>query len=127
MRGAKLSQQKVAEDPIRSRVLAFKCIVTQSAILRQPDRHGCFHGEVITQVHPGMSVTEVQTIMGPQEGYRKIGNYEIYSYYNKLISGWSWDRADYNYIFEDGKLVQYGAGEIRQNQNTGVVFIVPPR
>jgi len=74
-----------------------------------------------------MSVTEVQTIMGPQEGYRKIGNYEIYSYYNKLISGWSWDRADYNYIFEDGKLVQYGAGEIRQNQNTGVVFIVPPR
>jgi len=87
--------------------------------------YGCFHGEVITQVHPGMSVSDVQKIMGPQEGYRKVGDYEIYSYYNKMISGWSWDRADYYYVFENGKLVQYGAGEIRQNKVTGAVFIVP--
>lgn len=88
---------------------------------------GCFHGEVITQVHPGMSVNEVQDIMGSQEGYRQVGDYEVYSYYNKLISGWGWDRADYHYVFKDGKLVAYGAGEIRQNKNTGVVFIVPLR
>ncbi len=72
-----------------------------------------------------MSIVEVQSILGNQEGYRKVGDYEIYSYYNKLISGWAWDRADYHYIFENGKLIAYGAGEIRQNQNTGVVFIVP--
>jgi hypothetical protein len=86
---------------------------------------GCFHGEKITQVQPGMSIEEVKSIMGPQEGYKKIGEYEIYSYYNKLISGWAWDKADYHYIVKDGKVVEYGAGEIRQNQNTGVVFIVP--
>lgn len=86
---------------------------------------GCFHGEKIREVHPGMSVEELRSIMGPQEGYRKIGDYEIYSYYNKLISGWAWDRADYHYVVRDGIIVEYGAGEIRQNQNTGVVFIMP--
>lgn len=88
---------------------------------------GCFHGELITQVRPDMSFEEVKAIMGPPEGYRKDGDYEVYSYYNKLISGWAWDRADYHYIVKDGKVVQYGAGEIRQNQQTGVVFIVPIR
>ena len=88
---------------------------------------GCFHGEVITQVHPGMSIDQVQEVMGKPEGYRKVGDQEVYSYYNKLISGWGWDRADYHYVVKDGELVAYGAGEIRQNQNTGVVFIVPLR
>jgi hypothetical protein len=88
---------------------------------------GCFHGERITEVHPDMSFEEVKAIMGPPEGYRKDGDYEVYSYYNKIISGWAWDRADYHYIVKDGKVVQYGAGEIRQNQKTGVLFIVPIR
>ena len=87
---------------------------------------GCTHGEKITRVQPGMPIEEVKAIMGPQEGYKKIGEYEIYSYYNKVISGWNTrNRADYHYIVKDGKVVGYGAGEIRQNQNTGVVFIVP--
>ncbi len=86
---------------------------------------GCFHGEKITRIQPGMSVQELKNIMGPQEGYKKIGDYEIYSYYNKLISGWAHSRADYHYIVKDGKIVEYGAGEIRQNNNTGIVFIVP--
>lgn len=86
---------------------------------------GCFHGELITRVQPDMAIEDVKAIMGPQEGYRKIGDYEVYSYYNKLISGWAWNRADYHYVVKDGKVIQYGAGEIRQNQNTGVVFIIP--
>jgi hypothetical protein len=86
---------------------------------------GCFHGEKISRISPGMTVQELYAEMGKQEGYRKIGDYEVYSYYNKLISGWSWDRADYHYIVKDGKIVEYGAGEIRQNQANGVVFIVP--
>jgi len=85
----------------------------------------CFHGEKIREVHPGMSLEKLHSIMGPQEGYKKIGDYEVYSYYNKLISGWAWDRADYHYVVRDGIIVEYGAGEIRQNQNTGVVFIMP--
>jgi hypothetical protein len=86
---------------------------------------GCFHGEKITSIQPGMTIDQVKAIMGPQEGYKKIGEYEVYSYYNKLISGWAWDRADYHYVYKDGILVEYGAGKILQNQNTGVVFIMP--
>lgn len=74
-----------------------------------------------------MTIDQVKSIMGSQEGYKKIGDYEVYSYYNKLISGWGWDRADYHYVYKDRILVEYGAGEIRQNQNTGVVFILPLR
>ena len=51
--------------------------------------YGCFHGEVITQVQPGMSFEQVKSIMGSQEGYKRVGDYEVYSYYNKLISGWA--------------------------------------
>lgn len=87
--------------------------------------YGCFHGEKITRIQPNMTVEQVKSIMGSQEGYKRIGEYEVYSYYNKLISGWAWDRADYHYVYKDGVLVAYGAGEIRQNQNTGVVFIMP--
>ena len=87
--------------------------------------YSCFHGELIRDVQPGMTVEEVKSIMGPQEGYKKIGEYEVYSYYNKLISGWAWDRADYHYLYKNRVLVEYGAGEIRQNHNTVVVFIVP--
>lgn len=87
--------------------------------------YGCCHGEKITRVQPGMTVEQVKAIMGTQEGYKKIGEYEVYSYYNKLISGWAWDRADYHYVYKNGVLTEYGAGEIRQNQNTGVVFIIP--
>lgn len=86
---------------------------------------GCFHGEKISRVYPGMSVGDLHSIMGQQEGYKRVGDYEVYSYYNKLISGWAWDRADYHYIIKDGKVVEYGAGTIRQNKNTGVVFIMP--
>lgn len=40
--------------------------------------YGCFHGEKITRVQPGMTVEQVKTIMGPQEGYKKFGDYEVY-------------------------------------------------
>jgi hypothetical protein len=64
---------------------------------------GCFHGEKIGRVYPGMPVEELHSMMGHQEGYKEIGDYEVYSYYNKLISGWAWDRADYHYIVPERK------------------------
>lgn len=88
---------------------------------------GCTHGEKIVKVQPGMSIEKVKSIMGNQEGYKRIGDYEVFSYYNKVISGWGKDRADYHYIVKDGRVVEYGAGEIRQNKSTGVVFILPLR
>jgi outer membrane protein assembly factor BamE (lipoprotein component of BamABCDE complex) len=81
---------------------------------------GCATGEKATRVNPGMTQEQVVQIMGKPDGFRQTGVYTIYKYTNRLISGWSWDRADYSFIFKDDKLVEYGAGEVRERSVGGV-------
>ena len=85
----------------------------------------CFFGEQMHRISPMMEKADLEKTLGKPDGYKKDNNFEIYSYYNKMISGWSYDKADYHFIFEKGKLIQYGAGEIRQNTNTGAFILVP--
>lgn len=82
----------------------------------------CFFGERRHNIAPMMKKAELEKMLGRPDGYKKDKNKEIYSYYNKMISGWSYDKADYHFIFENGYLLQYGAGEIRQSTNTGDFF-----
>lgn len=87
---------------------------------------GCVAGEKITRLDPGMSQDDVVRIMGKPDGFQKRGEYTIYKYTNRLISGWSWDRTDYSFIFDKGgKLIEYGAGEVRERDVGGIhsVFI----
>jgi len=87
---------------------------------------GCVAGEKITRLDPGMSQNDVVQTMGKPDGFKTRGEYTIYKYTNRLISGWSWDRADYSFIFDkDGKLIEYGAGEVRERNIGGIhsVFI----
>ncbi len=85
----------------------------------------CATGEKVTRLDPGMSQDRVVQIMGKPDGFQQRGEYTIYKYTNRLISGWSWDRTDYSFIFKDGKLIEYGAGEIRERNVGGMhsVFI----
>ena len=53
--------------------------------------------------------------MGKPDGVRQSDNYEALGYTNRMMSGWSWDRADDSVILRDGRVVEYGAGEVRQN------------
>ncbi|GBE14632.1 hypothetical protein BMS3Abin14_00678 [bacterium BMS3Abin14] len=88
----------------------------------------CATGEKITRLNPGMSKQKVESVLGKPDGYSAPADgYEVYKYTNRLISGWSWDRADFNVIFKDGKVQEYGAGEVRTKQggvNT-ILFISP--
>lgn len=84
---------------------------------------GCARAELNHRLRPGMSVEQVKALVGPQDEYRTIGDYEVYSYYNKV--GSAWHRVDYHCIFKDGRIVEHGAGEIRHNRKTGDVFIMP--
>ena len=88
---------------------------------------GCAHGGKVSDVRPGMSVDELHTILGPHQGYKKDGEYEVYSYYNQFVSDLSSVRADYHYIFKNGKLDEYGTGELRMNPDTGRVYIMPTK
>lgn len=84
------------------------------------------HGEKIRKVRPGMGMDEVHAIVGMHEGYKKEGNFEVISYYNKAMSSTYKGNADYHYIFESGKLVEYGAGEIRQDPAAGNKIVLIP-
>jgi hypothetical protein len=86
---------------------------------------GCAHGGKISDVRSGMSVDELHAIMGPHQGYKKDGEYEVYSYYNQFVSNLSSARADYHYIFKNGKLDEYGTGQLRMDPDTGRIYIMP--
>jgi hypothetical protein len=80
----------------------------------------------MSRLHPGMTKAEVVSVLGKPDGYKQIAGHEIYRYSNRLSSGWSWDRADYNVVFKNDRVVEYGAGEVRPKSN-GTVMIVPVR
>jgi hypothetical protein len=85
---------------------------------------GCVTGEKMSRLHPGMRKAEVVSVLGRPDGYKQIAGHQICRYSNKLSSGWSWDRADYNVVFKNDRVVEYGAGEVRPKSN-GAVVIVP--
>jgi hypothetical protein len=58
----------------------------------------CVTGELMTRVREGMSKEEVISALGNPDGFQRSGEYEALRYTNRLISGWSWDRADYSVI-----------------------------
>jgi len=77
---------------------------------------GCVAGESAKRVDPAMTKEQVMSIMGRPDGYKKDGDYEVTKYTNRSISVWSSDRADYTFTFQGGKLVEYGAAEVRERQ-----------
>ena len=72
------------------------------------------------QLSIGMSEPSVKRILGTPDGAKGEGGYSYLSYNHKLITGWAWDRADYHVIFKDGSLVEYGMGEVRVKEVSGV-------
>ena len=86
----------------------------------------CAHGSKMKKLYPGMTKQEVINTLGRPDGYKISGEYEALKYANKLMSGWSWDRADYYAILKNGIPVEYGAGEIREKENN-IIVLVPLR
>jgi len=77
---------------------------------------GCATGEKMRRLDAGMDRQTVEMQMGRPDGYSEQDGYQVLTYKNRLMSGWSWDRADYQVLLRDGRVVQYGPGVVRQNQ-----------
>jgi hypothetical protein len=89
---------------------------------------GCATGEKMRRLDSGMDRQAVERQLGRPDGFSEQEGYQVLTYKNRLMSGWSWDRADYQVLLKDGLVVQYGPGEVRQNQpNTGLVIVAPVR
>ena len=88
----------------------------------------CVTGERMQSVREGMSKEEVVSVLGNPDGFQRVGEYEALRYSNRLISTWSWIRADYNVILKAGRVVEYGPGQVRQRDpNVNTLILVPPR
>lgn len=88
----------------------------------------CATGEKVRKLDAGMTRSSVEQELGKPDGYAQMDGYDVLTYKNRLMSGWSWDRADYQVILKDDRVVQYGPGEVRQGQsNAGLVIVAPIR
>jgi hypothetical protein len=88
---------------------------------------GCPTGEQMPRVDIGMTRPQAIDIMGSPDGDLVAGNAEALTYSNRLMSGWSWDRADYHILLTNGRVSAYGPGTVRQNSGPNVLMIVPLR
>ena len=84
----------------------------------------CVTGNAVRDLAPGMSRAEALSALGAPDGMRSDPPYEILTYSNRLMSGWSWDRTDYYVILVDGRVAEYGNGEVRQNAAPGGVTYI---
>ncbi|VXC89801.1 conserved hypothetical protein [Burkholderia sp. 8Y] len=78
------------------------------------------------EVNEGMSKGEVISILGKPDGFQRSGEYEALRYTDRLISGWSWNRADYTVVLKNDHVSEYGPGQVRQ-ERPGVLVLVPIR
>lgn len=85
---------------------------------------GCATGERVAGLSPGMSQADVIGTLGRPDGFKAEGRYKILKYTNRLISGWSWDRADYFVILKDDKVTEYGSGKVREKNVGGIHTIL---
>lgn len=86
----------------------------------------CAYGPKMQQLRPNMDQEQVEDRLGSPDGVRRIGDFTVNTYANRLMSGWSWDRADYHVVFDaNGRVSEYGPGVIRTGRGPNVVTIVP--
>ena len=85
----------------------------------------CATGQVVhNDINQGMTRQQVVEVLGRPDGVQTAGQYEAFEYANRLISGWSWDRADYYVVLQNGVVTSYGPGQVRQ-ERPGVLVLVP--
>lgn len=83
----------------------------------------CATGELVRGgVREGMTKSEVISLLGNPDGFKRAGEQEALLYTNRLISGWSWDRTDYTVILKNGHVVEYGNGQVHQNSSNTLIL-----
>lgn len=79
----------------------------------------CVTGEKFSKIRQGMSRTDVIDKLGSPDGVQTQGTAELLTYSNRFMSDWSWDKADYQVLLNNGFVVQYGATNIYHDTGMG--------
>lgn len=72
----------------------------------------CTTGEKMSSLEPGMTRQQVVGMLGRPDAVRSSGPYEQLEYTHRLVTGWSWDRSDFNVILKDARVVGFGHVDI---------------
>ena len=72
-----------------------------------------------------MSTQQVEQILGKPDTEARHGDYLIWSYLKRLISGYGDHRADYYVVFRADKVMDYGAGHVKVIDKGGAITIMP--
>jgi SmpA/OmlA family protein len=85
----------------------------------------CVTGEKFSQLHPGMTKAQVLSLLGNPKGYEQNGQDETLQYPGGLISGWSYDTADFYVTLHNGVVQKYGASNVQKGQHPTTVVVLP--
>jgi hypothetical protein len=86
----------------------------------------CVTGEKFSRLRPGMTKPQVESLLGSPKGYAQTGADEVLQYPGGLISGWSYDTADFVVVLHNGLVTSYGASNVQKGQHPTVVVIPAP-
>lgn len=81
-------------------------------------------GMAMQKIQPGMTREQVIKITGNPNGFRSAGDTETLSYTDRPIDWNTPNRADFQVVLKNGRVISCGASEVRKN-NVGVIGIVP--
>ena len=87
---------------------------------------GCARGEKFSQLHPGMTKPQVVSLLGNPKGYEQNGEYETLQYPGGLVSGWSYDTADFSVTLHKGIVEKYGATNVQKGHHPATIVVLPP-
>ena len=88
---------------------------------------GCGMSNKMVNFEYDDSKSYVINVLGKPDGKKLDGEYEPIRYTNKRISTWSNDKADYNFVFKNGKLVEFGTSNVRSNKLGHIIPYNPYR
>ncbi|HNQ32135.1 MAG TPA: hypothetical protein PKJ68_06640 [Candidatus Woesebacteria bacterium] len=84
----------------------------------------CATGERMSRLRYGMTIEEVNKVMGQPDGTKTEGNRYTQVYFHRMVTSHSYDRADLFTIFENERLIEWGKGEIAI-KTTPFFMVVP--
>jgi hypothetical protein len=84
----------------------------------------CTTGENMKNINQGDKKEYVLNLLGKPDGVKTEDDTLIFTYYNRRISGWSNDKADYYIKLVNDVVVEYGALNVREYKPGTHILII---
>ena len=87
---------------------------------------GCSMSYKMVNLEYDDSVSKVISVLGHPDGKKLDGEYETLRYIDKRVRYWSGAKADYYFVFKNGKLVEFGTSDVRSINSIPIIIPYNP-